>query len=363
MGLWTRLGVAGIAAGAVMSASTAFADCTCGKDLDENRRIDAGAKVYKPGANSGRYEAYQSPKDACPRDYKAEAIADKDRDPQVVRAAKTSFFGGVDETLAPGEKLEPNVCVLKFDSGREESVPVWLVTKEPAPIAPPPPAAPVVEDKMPTPIAEAVIYFGVDLPRTNDPLETALTPDDKRAIAQMIGEARNRGISPENAVVEIYGATSTTASYQHNFALSGRRAEAMALFATSMGVKNVYMRGLNAEGEQCLQVPTADGVEEKLNRRALMRIYEPGAEPMISKTCRKLTETDVNGDTKVIRYESSPHPDTSFLNYQGVNPTELAAVLQHQFAQSGLGRVVVGFGPQPAPAAANEDNGPRFAVA
>ena len=74
-----------------------------------------------------------------------------------------------------------------------------------------------------------------------------------------------------NSLVDVYGHTDTVGSTSSNQALSERRAQAVSNYLTSRGVNSARIRWMGF-GETQLKVPTADGVNEPLNRRVEIRI-------------------------------------------------------------------------------------------
>lgn len=117
--------------------------------------------------------------------------------------------------------------------------------------------APVVEKTAPAPATEWVIYFGWD--------RSDLTAEAKNVIDNVVSVVSN---SAKN-MLSVTGFTDTSGGIKYNQKLSEKRANAVTKALKMGGLKNVDMSG---RGETILAKPTADGIREPLNRRAIIAI-------------------------------------------------------------------------------------------
>ena len=127
------------------------------------------------------------------------------------------------------------------------------VVRPPAPVPPTPPAPTVPADR------EFVVYFEWD--------STALSADANNVIAQ----AAQYAASGRPTSILVVGHADTSGSAQYNEGLAQRRARTVADALVARGVNSGALR-VDARGERDLARPTADGVREPLNRRAVIDI-------------------------------------------------------------------------------------------
>ncbi|MFT6559181.1 OmpA family protein [Sneathiella sp.] len=165
--------------------------------------------------------------------------------------AQTSFDCWVQEQE---ENFQPDhiaACRDAFIAAMAEVDKAMMVAKPAAPAPAPKPA-----------MAEAKsweILFQFD--------STKMLPGSDSKIKEAVGYVSNF----KRPRVTIAGYTDTSGSAAYNKELSTRRSEALAVMAMDMGLdpKNVIMRSY---GEDRLGVPTADGVKNQKNRRAVITI-------------------------------------------------------------------------------------------
>ena len=115
-------------------------------------------------------------------------------------------------------------------------------------VAPPPPAP-----------SDYTVYFDFD--------SWSLTAEDLRVLEQAINTARLGGQSR----ITIIGHTDTSGSAQYNQSLSVHRANVVAETLVDMGARREAIQ-TSGVGENDLAVPTADGVKEAKNRRAVVTL-------------------------------------------------------------------------------------------
>ncbi len=101
-----------------------------------------------------------------------------------------------------------------------------------------------------------VVYFGFD--------KSELTPESQAVIAEAEAAAKKLG-----GMVDVAGMTDTVGSDEHNDMLSELRAGAVAKALSAGGVAASKI-STEAYGQRNLAVPTADGVNEPKNRRAVI---------------------------------------------------------------------------------------------
>lgn len=148
---------------------------------------------------------------------------------------------------------------------------------EPAPVAAPPPPAPVAPPPPPpAPVAPPpspprpacntgpyVVFFEFD--------RAELSPEAAGILNSAVTAYANCG----TARVMLAGHTDTAGSAQYNMALAQRRNETVRSYMSSRGVPAGQITG-EAFGETQPRVPTADGVREAQNRRVEVT-YGPGS--------------------------------------------------------------------------------------
>jgi OmpA-OmpF porin, OOP family len=95
--------------------------------------------------------------------------------------------------------------------------------------------------------------------------KATLTPEGKRIVADAVAHAKSVGAR----VVKVTGYTDRSGTPRYNLNLSVRRAEAVKAELAKLGISpaNIAVEG---KGEADPLVPTADGVREPQNRRAVL---------------------------------------------------------------------------------------------
>jgi OOP family OmpA-OmpF porin len=116
---------------------------------------------------------------------------------------------------------------------------------------------PVVSKAEPQMSTEWIIYFGWD--RSN---LTAQAQDVINNVVDIVGQGTQK-------MLAVTGFTDTSGSIGYNQRLSERRADVVAQSLRNGNINNIQKSGL---GETSLAKPTADGVREPLNRRAVITI-------------------------------------------------------------------------------------------
>ncbi len=116
----------------------------------------------------------------------------------------------------------------------------------------------------PPPAREFTVYFDFN--------KAALTSSGREVIKQAVAAAQQGSI----AHISVTGHTDTVGSADFNQRLSERRANAVrqALIADGLPAGEITAKGV---GKSELAVPTADGVKEPRNRRAVITEGGPGA--------------------------------------------------------------------------------------
>jgi outer membrane protein OmpA-like peptidoglycan-associated protein len=124
--------------------------------------------------------------------------------------------------------------------------------------APPPLPAPVMAAPIAAPAtSDYTVYFNLD--------SWTLTAEDLAVITNVINTARAGGQSR----ITVVGHTDTSGSAAHNQRLSVRRANVVVEALVDMGARRAAIQA-SGVGENDLAVPTADGVKEAKNRRAVI---------------------------------------------------------------------------------------------
>jgi OmpA-OmpF porin, OOP family len=155
---------------------------------------------------------------------------------------------------------QPGAAQSTLNVGGQAGGPLVPATNVPAvtqQAAPPAAAAP-------PPARQFTVYFDFD--------KATLTPAGRDVIKQAVAAAQQGSI----AHVSVTGHTDTVGSAEHNQRLSERRANAVrqALIAGGVPANQITARGV---GKTELAVPTAEGVNEPRNRRAVIMEGGPGA--------------------------------------------------------------------------------------
>jgi len=92
--------------------------------------------------------------------------------------------------------------------------------------------------------------------------KATIKPEYEDIIKQLVGVTR----SNKNVKVSVVGHTDTSGSKAYNYALGGRRAEAVQKMLIDYGIPSSQIVAVSA-GEEDLKVPTPDGVRNAENRR------------------------------------------------------------------------------------------------
>lgn len=138
-----------------------------------------------------------------------------------------------------------------------------------------PPVTPVVQ----APVVPAVpstymVFFDFD--------KAELTPQAKAVLATV---AKNI-VSGGAAKIKVVGHTDRSGSSKHNAALGAKRAKAVKAELVLHGVKSAEI-STRSVGENDTLVPTADGVREAQNRRAVIEVDAPKAPKAAVKKTHK----------------------------------------------------------------------------
>lgn len=128
--------------------------------------------------------------------------------------------------------------------------PVATPAAAPAASAPPPPPPPAITRNF-------MVFFDWD--------KSDLTADARQVLNNVAAAARTGSI----ASVQVTGHADTSGSDEYNQRLSMRRAEAVREYLVGLGL-GAGQIAIDAKGETELMVPTADGVREPSNRRAVI---------------------------------------------------------------------------------------------
>ena len=132
------------------------------------------------------------------------------------------------------------------------------IAKVEASVAPKPVAA------KPGPVKDFLVFF--------DWNKATLTPEARKIIADSVAQAKAVGAKQ----VKVVGHTDTSGSAAYNLRLSVRRADAVKAEMVRLGVPAAAVV-VEGRGQEDLLVPTADGVREPQNRRAVISFPKVGA--------------------------------------------------------------------------------------
>jgi outer membrane protein OmpA-like peptidoglycan-associated protein len=119
-------------------------------------------------------------------------------------------------------------------------------------------AQPVVDKTAPVAATEWVIYFGWD--------RSDLTAEAQNVINNVVDTVKTTA----GKMLAVTGFTDTSGSVAYNQRLSEKRANVVSNSLQQDGIGNIQKAG---RGENQLAKPTADGVREPLNRRAIIAIH------------------------------------------------------------------------------------------
>lgn len=141
-----------------------------------------------------------------------------------------------------------------FGSALEKPVPATTVVSAPPP---PPPAPAPVAAPAPTITRNFTVFFDWD--------RSTLSADAQQVLQNVARDAKAGKI----VQINVAGHADTSGPTDYNQKLSQRRAEAVREYLASQGLPSNQI-GVEAKGEADLLVPTADGVREPSNRRAVI---------------------------------------------------------------------------------------------
>jgi len=184
---------------------------------------------------------------AAARERLVRALAQyKDRYPFDAARAQTDFDCWMLNSAVPSQAAAAAQCRMSFDRSiaRLEHV-------RPPVVAAPAPA--------PAPAADFTVYFDFD--------SWALSGEQLGVLQKAIETARAGGQSR----IAIVGHTDTSGSAAYNQKLSVKRANVVAEALVDMGARREAIQ-ISGVGKTDLAVPTADGVREPKNRRAVVML-------------------------------------------------------------------------------------------
>ncbi len=141
-----------------------------------------------------------------------------------------------------------------FGSVQEKPAQATTVVAPPPPPPPPPPPAPVAA---PTITRNFTVFFDWD--------RSVLSADAQQVLQNVARDAKAGKI----VQINVAGHADTSGPSDYNQKLSQRRAEAVREYLVSQGLPANQV-AVEAKGETDLLVPTADGVREPSNRRAVI---------------------------------------------------------------------------------------------
>lgn len=142
-----------------------------------------------------------------------------------------------------------------FGAAPEKPVPAATVVAPPPPPPPPPPAP--VPVAAPTITRNFTVFFDWD--------RSVLSADAQQVLKNVARDAKAGKI----VQINVAGHADTSGPSDYNQKLSQRRAEAVREYLVSQGLPANQV-AVEAKGESDLLVPTADGVREPSNRRAVI---------------------------------------------------------------------------------------------
>ncbi len=141
---------------------------------------------------------------------------------------------------------------VRYVFGQPEAKPVATTQ-----IAPPPPPPPPPPEPAPAITRNFTVFFDFD---------KATLSSDAQGVLQNVARDAKAG---KVVNITVSGHADTSGSAQYNQQLSQRRAEAVREYLLSQGLGSAQI-SVEAKGETDLLVPTADGVREPSNRRAVI---------------------------------------------------------------------------------------------
>jgi outer membrane protein OmpA-like peptidoglycan-associated protein len=135
--------------------------------------------------------------------------------------------------------------------------PAPVATTTVAPPPPPPPAPPPPPPPPPSITRNFTVFFDFD--------KSTLSPDAQQVLQNVARDAKAGKV----VQVVVSGHADTSGPADYNQKLSQRRAEAVREYLATQGLTGNQI-AVEAKGETDLLVPTADGVREPSNRRAVI---------------------------------------------------------------------------------------------
>lgn len=210
-------------------------------------------------ATGGEPAPEAAPPDAIAQGLRARLVRaitqGKDQFPEEAARAQADFDCWVVDSGASNLQSEAQACRAALNNS-------LVALENAARPAPPPRPAPVQAAPVaaaPTPPADYTVYFDLD--------SWTLTAEDLAVITSVINNARAGGQSH----ITVVGHTDTSGSAAHNKRLSVRRANVVIEALVDMGARRAAIQA-SGVGETDLAVPTADGVKEAKNCRAVIAL-------------------------------------------------------------------------------------------
>ena len=208
-------------------------------------------------ATGGEPAPEAAPPDATAQGLRARlirAIAQgKDQFPDEAARAQADFDCWVVDSGASNLLAEAQACRAALNN----SLVALENASRPVPPRPAPVQAAPVAAPPPPPPSDYTVYFDLD--------SWTLTAEDLTVITNAINTARAGGQSR----ITVVGHTDTSGSAAHNKRLSVRRANVVVEALVDLGARRAAIQA-SGVGETDLAVPTADGVKEAKNRRAVI---------------------------------------------------------------------------------------------
>jgi len=177
------------------------------------------------------------------------------RSPEWAATAQTKFDCWLEATHEAWEATTIGAC----RKGFEEAMGALEAKPQAAAPAPAPAAAPATQPAAPT---NYMVFFDFD--------KSDLKPEARRIVA-----AAARTIKAGTGVrIAVTGYTDTVGTVEYNLKLSFRRAQAVddELVRDGIAASDIAVAG---KGKTDLLVPTADGIREPKNRRAVIEFTQP----------------------------------------------------------------------------------------
>lgn len=150
----------------------------------------------------------------------------------------------------------------RYTFGAETPAPQATTVVAPPP-PPPPPAPAAAPAPAPTISRNFTVFFDFD--------QSTLSADAQSVLQNVARDAKAGNI----VAINVSGHADTSGSQEYNERLSRRRAEAVREYLMSQGLGTAQIQ-VEAKGETDLLVPTADGVREPSNRRAVIVFPQGG---------------------------------------------------------------------------------------